>query len=80
MFGLGPLKLSVCWMALENLSLQEPGAKRKKSIKIIYTDCIRTHNYLQDLFLAQEKCRPKEGRDLGNLPTTEAVRKSGKAL
>lgn len=80
MFGLGPLKLSVCWMALENLNLQERGARRKKSIRRNYTDTIGTHNYLKDLFLAQEKCRPKEGRDLGNLPTTEEVRRSGKAL
>lgn len=56
------------------------GVKKKKSIRRNYAGSIRIDNYLKDLLLAQERCKPKEERDLGNLPNTEEVRRSGKAL
>lgn len=80
MFGFGLSEVSVYCMALESLDLQEPEAGRKESIRGNYAGSIGINNYLKDLFLAQEKCKPKEERGLGNLPITEELRGTGGAL
>lgn len=80
MFGFGLSELSVYYTALGSLDLQEPAAGRKESIRGNYAGSIGIDNYLKDLFLAREMCKPKKERDLGNLPIAEELRGTRGAL